>query len=49
VTAVPAAGVIGEAMVALVLAQAMREKFGGDSLTEMRRNFEGYHQQLRDY
>jgi chorismate synthase len=49
VTAVPAAGVIGEAMVALVLARAMREKFGGDSLAEMRRNFDGYRQQLRDY
>ena len=49
VTAVPAAGVIGEAMVALVLAAAMREKFGGDSLTEMRRNFDGYCQQLREY
>ncbi|HLL70489.1 MAG TPA: chorismate synthase, partial [Pyrinomonadaceae bacterium] len=42
VTAVPAAGVIGEAMVALVLAGAMREKFGGDSLAEMRRNYDGY-------
>lgn len=49
VTAVPAAGVIGEAMVALVLARAMREKFGGDSLGEMRRNFEGYREQLRGY
>jgi chorismate synthase len=49
VTAVPAAGVIGEAMVALVLARATREKFGGDSLTEMRRNFDGYVGQLRDY
>ena len=49
VTAVPAAGVIGEAMVALVLAGAMREKFGGDSLAEMRRNFDGYQAQLRDY
>jgi len=49
VTAVPAAGVIGEAMVALVLARAMREKFGGDSLTEMRRNFDGYCAQVRDY
>jgi chorismate synthase len=49
VTAVPAAGVIGEAMVALVLAQAMREKFGGDSLGEMRRNFDGYCEQLRGY
>ncbi|HEY9404472.1 MAG TPA: chorismate synthase [Pyrinomonadaceae bacterium] len=49
VTAVPAAGVIGEAMVALVLARAMREKFGGDSLAEMRRNFDGYREQLREY
>ena len=49
ITAVPAAGVIGEAMVALVLAEAMREKFGGDSLGEMRRNFEGYREQLRGY
>ncbi|HEY0405656.1 MAG TPA: chorismate synthase [Pyrinomonadaceae bacterium] len=49
VTAVPAAGVIGEAMVALVLADAMRDKFGGDSLGEMRRNFEGYREQLRGY
>ncbi|HEY6187085.1 MAG TPA: chorismate synthase [Pyrinomonadaceae bacterium] len=49
VTAVPAAGVIGEAMVALTLAHAMREKFGGDSIGEMRRNFEGYQEQLRGY
>ena len=42
VTAVPAAGVIGEAVVALVLADAMLEKFGGDSLAEMRRNYDGY-------
>jgi len=42
VTAVPAMGVIAEAMVALVLAHAMREKFGGDALSEMRRNWEGY-------
>ena len=49
ITAVPAAGVIGEAMVALVLGSAMREKFGGDSLGEMRRNFEGYREQLRGY
>jgi len=49
VTAVPAAGVIGEAMVALVLVNAMREKFGGDSLGEMKRNFEGYREQLRGY
>jgi chorismate synthase len=49
ITAVPAAGVIGEAMVALSLASAMREKFGGDSLGEMKRNFEGYREQLRGY
>ncbi|HBB96428.1 MAG TPA: chorismate synthase [Blastocatellia bacterium] len=49
ITVVPAAGVIGEAMVALVLATAMREKFGGDSLGEMRRNFDGYREQLRGY
>jgi chorismate synthase len=49
ITAVPAAGVIGEAMVALVLCAAMREKFGGDSLGEMKRNFEGYREQLRGY
>lgn len=46
VTAVPAAGVIGEAMVAIVLANAMREKFGGDSLEEMKRNFDGYQEQI---
>lgn len=49
VTAVPAAGVIGEAMLAIVLANSMREKFGGDSLEEMKRNFEGYLQQLNDF
>jgi chorismate synthase len=49
VTAVPAAGVIGEAMVAIVLARAMREKFGGDSLGEMKRNCERYNQQLMEY
>jgi chorismate synthase len=49
ITAVPAAGVIGEAMMALVLTEAMREKFGGDSLGEMKRNFEGYREQLRGY
>ncbi|HPF80884.1 chorismate synthase [Nostocoides australiense] len=42
VCAVPAAGVVAEAMVALVLAQACLEKFGGDSLGETRRNFESY-------
>lgn len=42
VTAVPAMGVIAEALVGLVLADAMLEKFGGDSLTEVRRNYGGY-------
>jgi chorismate synthase len=42
VTAVPAMGVIAEALVALVLADAMLEKFGGDSLGELRRNLDGY-------
>jgi chorismate synthase len=42
VCAVPAAAVVGEAMVALVLADAFLEKFGGDSLSEIRRNFDGY-------
>jgi len=46
VTAVPALGVIGEAMAALVLAQAMVEKFGGDSLVEMRGNYDGYIQRM---
>jgi len=45
----PAAGVIGEAMVAMVLAQAFLEKFGGDSLRETRRNFEGYLEQVRSF
>lgn len=49
VAVVPAAGVIGEAMVAIVLAGAMIEKFGGDSLTETRRNFQGYLEQVRKY
>lgn len=49
ITVVPAAGVIGEAMTALVLADAFTEKFGGDSLVEVRRNYEGYLQQLREY
>jgi chorismate synthase len=42
VCAVPAAGVVAEAMVALVLANAVLEKFGGDSVPETRRNLEGY-------
>jgi chorismate synthase len=43
---VPAAGVAAEAMVALVLADAFLQKFGGDSLTEMRRNFDNYAEQI---
>jgi chorismate synthase len=46
---VPAGGVAGEAMVALVLADAFLQKFGGDSLTEMRRNLEGYAQQIDEF
>jgi chorismate synthase len=42
VTAVPAAGVVAEAMVALVLADVTTEKFGGDSVAEVRRNLHGY-------
>src|SRR5213080_3444263 len=47
VTAVPAMGVIAEAMMALVLAQAMLEKFGGDALSEVKRNVAGYMAQVR--
>jgi chorismate synthase len=46
---VPAAGVIGETMVALVLARAFLEKFGGDSIEETSRNYAGYLEQLRSY
>ena len=49
ITAVPAAGVIGEAMLAIVLANSMREKFGGDSIDEMKRNYESYHQSIQNY
>ena len=49
VCVVPAAGVIGEAMMAIVLAQAFLEKFGGDSLTETRRNFDSYLEQVKNY
>jgi chorismate synthase len=48
VCAVPAAGVVVEAMVALVLARAVLEKFGGDSLTETRRNIDGYLRDIAD-
>jgi chorismate synthase len=46
---VPAAGVIGETMVALVLGRVFLEKFGGDSLEETTRNYKGYLEQLRSY
>jgi chorismate synthase len=46
---VPAAGVIGESMVALVLARAFLEKFGGDSMEETSRNYAGYLEQVRAY
>jgi chorismate synthase len=49
VCVVPAGGVAGEAMVALELAGAFLEKFGGDSLGETRRNFDGYQKQLDEF
>jgi chorismate synthase len=49
VCVVPAAGVAAEAMVALILARCALEKFGGDSMAETLRNFEGYRQQLRKF
>jgi chorismate synthase len=47
VCAVPAAGIVAEAMVALVLADAVTEKFGGDAVSETRRNAESYLDTLR--
>ncbi len=49
VCVVPAAGVAGEAMVALTIARLVLEKFGGDSLNEVKRNFHGYCEQIRAY
>ena len=49
VCVVPAGGVAGEAMVAAMLAGAMLEKFGGDSIEETRRNFDGYQRQLDNF
>jgi chorismate synthase len=49
ITAVPAAGVIGEAMLAIVIANSMREKFGGDSMEEMKRNFSSYVTTVTEY
>lgn len=48
ICSVPAAGVIGEAVVAFEIARAFREKFGGDSLEEVRRNYEGYLKSLHE-
>ena len=47
--AVPAASVIGEAVTALVIADSFLEKFGGDSMEEIRRNYEGYLKQIREF
>lgn len=49
VTTVPAAGVIGEAMIAFELSKALLEKFGGDSLGEIKRNYDSYLRQLRKF
>ncbi|MEO6334448.1 MAG: chorismate synthase [Pyrinomonadaceae bacterium] len=49
VTVVPAAGVIAESMLAIILANAMREKFGGDSIDEMKRNFDAYRAAIARY
>lgn len=49
IAVVPAAGVIGEAMVSIVLAQALLDKFGGDSLRETKRNYDNYLDQVRNY
>ena len=49
VTTVPAAGVIGEAMIAFELANAILEKFGGDSLRELTRNHHNYLRQIRAF
>jgi chorismate synthase len=46
---VPAAGVVAEAMVALTISQVVHEKFGGDSALELRRNFDGYIEQIRRF
>jgi len=46
---VPAGAVAGEAMIALVLADAFLQKFGGDSLAEMRRNFDNYARQISEF
>ena len=49
VTTVPAAGVVGEAMIAFELARAILEKFGADSLRELKRNFDSYLHQVKRF
>jgi chorismate synthase len=49
VCAIPAAAVIAEAVVAYVLAQVFLEKFGGDSLAEITRNYDGYLEHVRQF
>ncbi|MFZ3122951.1 MAG: chorismate synthase [Thermodesulfovibrionales bacterium] len=49
ICAVPAAGVVGEAMTALVIADVFLEKFGGDSITEVKRNYQGYLEYLKRF
>ncbi|HYA11593.1 MAG TPA: chorismate synthase, partial [Thermodesulfovibrionales bacterium] len=49
ICAVPAAGVIGEAMVALIIADAFLEKFGGDSITETKRNYDSYIEYIKKF
>ena len=49
VTAVPACGVVCEAMLAIVLAGAMRRKFGGDTLDDMRAAYDAYAARVREY
>ena len=49
VCVVPAAGVVGEAMVALTISRSFLEKFGGDSMGETKRNFLAYMEQVRQF
>jgi chorismate synthase len=49
ICAVPAAGVIGEAMVALTMADAFLDKFGGDTIAEVKRNYESYIGYIKDF
>jgi chorismate synthase len=49
ICAVPSAGVIGEAMVALTIADAFLEKFGGDTMSETKRNYESYSDYIRKW